>query len=1391
MDADGNPLVVYHGTNIESNFETFKTKDAGSWFAVDPYIAEGYTRRDGADLGRVMPVYLSIKNPLVIPEDIDLSRPSTVEEAINRINDENATTFEPSDLNLPESLERNAYEYLSSDQFVALLRRNGFDGIQAFENGYLTWNAFNPNQIKSVFNQRPTDDPSIIADVNPGYRATGIVRDANDIKALNEDLRESKIREYQALKQRLSAMQRRRVEGETRATDDVMERALYRQAADLRDSIRATKPRRDTAEDFMARAAKALADGDISREVYDVVDDMFKKNPDFLEGLRLSVKASENWATAQFLPVARMIRLFKGTSGVMDPATIRHEFTHSMEQMMTPEVREMIVNKWRDSLAKAQKTDKSDQAQKYFDAVLKFLENPSNQTQNEAIRQLPDYSYYQYLNPSEYWAVNAEPLLGSYLGGRWQRFKMSMRGLLESIKKVLGLDSKNEIYSAFRQTINGKNRDITTLNSYIQSVAPMYQIQHRNYLGNPAPAPTWEMPPENTSWSVWNPLAKTTTRFNIVDKFVDLADAQKAIEQRSKKIDDNFDALAKETLYHGKVARLDEQFLRTEVTPLLKELIKEKITTQELSAYVLALHAPERNRRIAEINPRFPDGGSGITTAQAQAYIARLPQEKRQKLEALNKKLRDIIQETQDLEVKYGLTDEATVNNGREIYPNYVPLFREEVDYARGGSGLGQGLDVRGETSKRAVGSSASVKDVVLGVIEQRQRAIVRGEKAQIGKALYALSIANPNPDFWLPINPQAIKDQQALAEEMTRYGLDPQDAENIMQAPKVPQVVRLKDPVTGEYYEQVQYVVSPSANFSDNVISTRVNGQNRYVIFNPNNERAYRLARAFKNLETEQLGYMLQRVGNVTRWIASMSTQYNPIFGLWNFTRDLQGAALNLSTTPLKGQQARVLTESFKMLPQMYKEYRAARRGEQATGEYAELLRRFRAAGAQTGYRDQFTKMENNGNVLKAQLDRLNAGTVRKTVNAVAGWLSDYNDTLENAVRLSAFKLATSKEFGLSDQQAAVLAKNLTVNFNRKGAKTPGMSALYAFFNAAVQGIDRMMVTLRGPSGRSIIAGGMMLGSLQALILHSMDFGEDEPNEFIKQKNLIIPTGNGGYVMWPMPLGFNFLPNMGRILTEMALDGRTKARDRVLNLMEVMADAFNPLGGAGFLQTISPTVLDPFVAVGQNMDAFGRPISREDMASDPKPGYLRSRENASEFAKIFSEILNSMSGGSEFTPGIVSPTADEIDYVIGQYLGGVGREFQRVYSLGKSQMTGEEVEMYRVPILGKLYGETTSPAAIASNFYRTANRMAEHEAEIKGRMEQGRNPQPYIEQNPEARMYPAMNRLENEVRKINRTLRELRKQDRNDPRIKLLEERRTAMMTDFLNRLDELYPNR
>ncbi len=114
----------------------------------------------------------------------------------------------------------------------------------------------------------------------------------------------------------------------------------------------------------------------------------------------------------------------------------------------------------------------------------------------------------------------------------------------------------------------------------------------------------------------------------------------------------------------------------------------------------------------------------------------------------------------------------------------------------------------------------------------------------------------------------------------------------------------------------------------------------------------------------------------------------------------------------------------------------------------------------------------------------------------------------------MAAYKVALDQ--GMSRERAASLAKNLTVNFNRKGRQAREIGALYAFFNAAIQGTARMAETLKGPMGRRIIYGGVLLGAVNAMIGMAMMGGgdDDEPDrwdqvpEFIKERSIVIPLG-------------------------------------------------------------------------------------------------------------------------------------------------------------------------------------------------------------------------------------------------------------------------------------------
>jgi hypothetical protein len=371
-------------------------------------------------------------------------------------------------------------------------------------------------------------------------------------------------------------------------------------------------------------------------------------------------------------------------------------------------------------------------------------------------------------------------------------------------------------------------------------------------------------------------------------------------------------------------------------------------------------------------------------------------------------------------------------------------------------------------------------------------------------------------------------------------------------------------------------------------------------------------------------------------------------------------------------------------------------------------------------------------------------------------------------------------------------MAKNLTVNFNRKGQASQVVGSLYAFFNASVQGTARLAETLSGPAGRKIIAGGILLGVVQALALSLRGFKEDEPPDYVKDRNIVIPFSDGTYGMVPMPLGLHVIPAIGRILTEGVLSyqrtGHAEAGKRGIQLLSVMADAFNPIGNSGLSAlTISPTLTDPMVAIWGNKDNFGRPIAKEDRATNPTPGYTRSRDTATSISKWVSEFLNKASGGTKYQKGAISPTPDQLDFLAGQITGGAGREILKAEQAIESKITGEKLPEYKQPILGRIYGNIKSDAAISKRFYDNITKMAEFENEIVGRAKHKEDVASFIKENPEARLWRGANSVENQISEMNKTIKLMR--DLNKPKedIERLNKKRFELMQNFNNRYDQL----
>jgi hypothetical protein len=887
--------------------------------------------------------------------------------------------------------------------------------------------------------------------------------------------------------------------------------------------------------------------------------------------------------------------------------------------------------------------------------------------------------------------------------------------------------------------------------------------------------------------------------YKMLDKNIDVKRIVEAVKKTGKEIASQWNPYLQEELYHGRTANAALEFQDKEWLPLLKDMEAKGVTIGELEKYLHNRHAEDYNKLVAKRNPNRPemqDGGSKITTADARKYLADLDPETKAKYDELAARVDGITKGTRQLLKDTGYEKAERIEAWEKAFPNYVPLMREEgdFDYNFGSFGTGRGFDVRRDFSRSAMGSNRNVVDIIGNVIAARNNAIALTEKNRVAQAVYGLALEAPNPDFWMAINPEAEKVPEDAIDELRAMGLDEEAADYLMKEPKQ----RVLDPKR----DQIVSRINTKLRENDFVLATRINGEKRYVFFNPKDPRSKRAATALKNLDAQDLGTTLGMIAKVTRWMASVNTQYNPIFGPYNFLRDMQSAALQLSTTELAGQQKEVAANVVPSLKVIYSSLRKRRKGEAVKGDaeflkMADLWKEFQKEGGQTGFRDNFSRTQDRTEALLDEMSKLTEGKLMSGGRAVKDWLSDYNDSLENAVRLSAYKVAKEKfkKEGFSDsevkQKAASLAKNLTVNFNRKGDVATQMGALYAFFNAAMQGTARMIETLKGPTGRKIMAGGLLLGSMQAALLAAAGFDDEEPPEFIRSKNIVIPTGDGNYIAFPMPLGYHVIPGFSRIVTEWTLSGFKDTARRVTDLTGLFLDAFNPIGNAGWsVQTIAPTFADPFVALGENKDWTGKPISKEDIFSlRPTPGYTRAREGANWLSTNLAEFLNYASGGTKYQPGVLSPTPEQIEYLFGQATGGVGREFVKLTTSIDKTITGEDLPPYKIPLYGRFVGETKSSAAESNKFYKNMEKLNRLDLEIKGRREDREPIGDFMRENPETRLLPLANKTYKDVQALRKRRKALLEKDAPRESIQAVEKlitRRMQVLNDRVRAMEQ-----
>ncbi|EHX9653168.1 hypothetical protein K3770_003081 [Escherichia coli] len=811
------------------------------------------------------------------------------------------------------------------------------------------------------------------------------------------------------------------------------------------------------------------------------------------------------------------------------------------------------------------------------------------------------------------------------------------------------------------------------------------------------------------------------------DKFQVLKAVQENIRKTGGKIDDSNNAYMAEELFHGKAENDLNVMKERYVQPLAKLLADYKIAQADLDEYLYARHAPERNAHIAKINPKMPDGGSGMTNAEAAEIMQRVRNSGKQaQYDRLAGIIDDMLARRREIIREAGLEESGVVDAWQKAYRYYVPLKGQDVDGVVSQPRTGKGFTIGGRESKQAMGRASRAQSPSTQAIQDLSESLIRNRKNEVGNAFLKLVQDNPDKDYWQVFTDDRPDTMRVIAER--------------------------KDQETGETIREVVERPVPMAMMADRYFTTKKDGKTYYIkLHDP------RLMRAMKNMGPETSNAVIRTLGKVNRFLATVNTSYNPEFLVSNFIRDVQTAVMNLkaeqgrSDGKLKGldnlSALAVVKDSRSAMSAVY----ASLRGKTLTGKGAQwqkVWKEFVEDGGKTGW---FNMGDLEGQ--QKEMDRLvslaKGGWKGQSIGAWHSFLNlveDANGAVENALRLSAYKHA--RDAGLSRQQAASLAKNMTVNFNRRGEQGALMNSLYMFANASIQGTANLVRTLGHLNGDgpllerlrwknlnvpqkialAAVGAGYLLGSLNRSVAGEDDDGVnwyDKVPYHVKERNLVIMKSMfggraGEYWSIPLPYGYNVFFLLGHTSEGVAAGDLTASR-AAGNVVGGILGAFSPIGSetsetlsGALLKNAAPTILRPFANLAMNENFMGAQIYQENMPfGTPKPDSQLGRRSTPEAYKAFAFWLNAFSGGSQYRPGAVDITPESLKFWIDYISGGTGRFISKTTDAAVKSLNGIDIPEQQVPFLGKISGEVM-PYADQQKMYDRMTEVAQYHAELK-----------------------------------------------------------------------------
>lgn len=839
-----------------------------------------------------------------------------------------------------------------------------------------------------------------------------------------------------------------------------------------------------------------------------------------------------------------------------------------------------------------------------------------------------------------------------------------------------------------------------------------------------------------------------------VDSMQSLKYLQDAIsEETGKPVEDFENAYLAENSMSSKNKAQTDIYLNRFFNPIkdaIRDLQKEGTEYGDIVRYLMAKHGLERNevfsKRDAEKDGVVWDGSvrrdySGLTeltrretdtvaprideiTSRAEDIVRKFEMD--HDTDVLWEKINDATKDTLRTSYITGMLTKDNYEMVRSMFRYYIPLRGWSENTA---SAVYDYLsDARPKTSsivKAATGRTTISDDPIATIAYMGQSAIIQGNRNMMKQKL--LNLALNHKTGLLTVNRQWEVQDPVTGEWITRNPVIPVDAtpeevadivsqfETDMKAAEKNGTARISRGKldTGKHitaYEGQEHVVKVKR------------GGIEYCIYLNGNPRAAQAVNGMTNPDAVD-SWLIRKARVIKNFMARMFTSQNPAFIISNLSRDVIFAGTAVFAKEDSKYTALYTKNIAKALAKgqligLVHRFETGRLDDSKDIDryFGEFIRN----GGETG----FTQL-NTVDDFKRDLNRfareMKQGQVMKVSSKVWNGIWDgvefMNRCAEDVTRFSVYM--TSRQMGRSVERSISDAKEITVNFNRKGSGGFGarvMNFAYIFFNAAIQALANAGKIFDEHPVKSAVAlstfsAAGFLAPLLAQAIISAFGGDDDAYwdlpEWVRRNNFVfyIPWSDNKFLIIPISQELRPFYTLGEVAMSVLM-----GKEDVLEGLRSVGGSFMDLlpvdfmgNGNNLAVSLTPTVAQPFAQLVANSDYFGKPIYRRNDYNRLDPAWTKAYKGTSSMLINASKWLNEVTGGDDVKRGWIDPVNNPavIEHLFESYLGGVGKTINKTAKTISMIWNPEMRDIRNVPIVSTFVQESDDERVAGSQLNR------------------------------------------------------------------------------------------